>query len=335
MQILGIEYPNINSKLKGKYAKRINVSDLEDVVKQNNFKSAILLLKSKDEKFKNIDESIDRLEIEQMLEEQLIESIKEISKLLNNKDEEEFREFLQIYEIKCIKSIFRKLFSKEQNTPNITERVKKWSEEIFDELKGLDSVENFDDFFNMIKRTRYSKFFKQIEEKENINSLEIENSLDKIYFEKMYDKAKSINLKKMIGSEVDLLNVSWIYRMKKYYNFDEEAIKKNLINRNYKLNSNIIEKMIYSKSYADIKEILKNTVYIATLGEKEEYFEQNIDKFLYKVNKKIFKTDIRSINYIFAFINLLDYENNDIVNVIEGIRYGIDKKEIIARVASF
>ena len=142
MQILGIEYPNINSKLKGKYAKRINVSDLEDVVKQNNFKSAILLLKSKDEKFKNIDESIDRLEIEQMLEEQLIESIKEISKLLNNKDEEEFREFLQIYEIKCIKSIFRKLFSKEQNTPNITERVKKWSEEIFDELKGLD-IQNF------------------------------------------------------------------------------------------------------------------------------------------------------------------------------------------------
>ena len=105
MEILGVKYPNINAKLKAKYSKKINQEDLKDVIKQNNFKSAVLLLKSKNQKFKDIDENTDRLEIEQKLEEELIENIKEIYKLLDQNDQKEVSDILQIFEIKCIKSI--------------------------------------------------------------------------------------------------------------------------------------------------------------------------------------------------------------------------------------
>lgn len=52
MEILGVKYPNLNSKIKGMYAKRITKNDLEDLIKQNNLKNAILLLKSKCDIFK-------------------------------------------------------------------------------------------------------------------------------------------------------------------------------------------------------------------------------------------------------------------------------------------
>ena len=71
MSVSAIKYPSINAKLKGMYAKRITKSDLEDLLKQSNLKNAVLLLRSKCEIFKEVDENIDRLEIESLLEEEL------------------------------------------------------------------------------------------------------------------------------------------------------------------------------------------------------------------------------------------------------------------------
>ena len=82
MKIIDVKYPNLNAKLKGMYAKRITKTDLEDVIKQNNFKNAVLLLKNKSEVFKNTDENIDRLEVESLLEEDEIQDIKKKKKLM-------------------------------------------------------------------------------------------------------------------------------------------------------------------------------------------------------------------------------------------------------------
>ena len=75
---------------------------------------------------------------------------------------------------------------------------------------------------------------------------------------------------------------------------------------------------------------MEKTVYKAVFTQEED-FEQKIDQYLYDINKKIFQNDIMSVAYIFAYINIIDYENNDIINTIEGIRYNMDKKEILKR----
>ena len=75
---------------------------------------------------------------------------------------------------------------------------------------------------------------------------------------------------------------------------------------------------------------MSKTVYKEVFTNEHD-FEQNIDKYLYNVNKKIFREDITSNAFIYAYINLLDYENNDIINTIEGIRYNMDKNEILKR----
>ena len=63
----------------------------------------------------------------------------------------------------------------------------------------------------------------------------------------------------------------------------------------------------------------------------ENNLEENIDKYLYEINKKIFRNDMTSIAYVLAYVNMIDYENNDIINTIEGIRYNMDKTEILKR----
>ena len=245
MEILGVKYPNLNSKIKGMYAKRITKNDLEDLIKQNNLKNAILLLKSKCDIFKNADENIDRLEIESLLEKDQINDILKIQKLLDNKDKEIFEMFLLQYEIKCVKSIFRKLFSDDKTDDIIVQNVKMWTNALFNDIRGIETVQSFYEFFGAIKRMKYNKILKKYQEQENINVFEVENEIDKLYFETLYDTVKNeVNSKKIIGSEIDLLNVLWIFRIKKYYNFESEKINQILIKRYYKLKPNIIQKII-------------------------------------------------------------------------------------------
>lgn len=331
MEILGVKYPNLNSKIKGMYAKRITKNDLEDLIKQNNLKNAILLLKSKCDIFKNADENIDRLEIESLLEKDQINDILKIQKLLDNKDKEIFEMFLLQYEIKCVKSIFRKLFSDDKTDDIIVQNVKMWTNALFNDIRGIETVQNFYEFFGAIKRMKYNKILKKYQEQENINVFEVENEIDKLYFETLYDTVKNeVNSKKIIGSEIDLLNVLWIFRIKKYYNFESEKINQILIKRYYKLKPNIIQKIIQTNSFEEIKEIMTKTIYKSVFTE-ESSLEENIDKYLYEVNKKIFRNDITSIAYILAYVNMIEYENNDIINTIEGIRYNMDKTEILKR----
>lgn len=104
----------------------------------------------------------------------------------------------------------------------------------------------------------------------------------------------------------------------------------NSYKRYYKLKPNIIQKIIQTNSFEEIKEIMSKTIYKSVFTE-ESSLEENIDKYLYEVNKKIFRNDITSIAYILAYVNMIEYENNDIINTIEGIRYNMDKTEILKR----
>ena len=313
MEILVIKYPNLNAKLKGMYEKRISKSDLEDLVKQNNLKNAILLLKSKYDIFKNSDENIDRLEIESLLEKDQINNILKIKKLLNKKDTEIFEMFLLQYEIKCVKSIFRKLFSNDKTDDIVIQKVKMWTVTLFSDIKGIETVQNFYEFFEAVKRMKYNKILKKYQEQDNINVFEVENEIDKLYFETLYDMIKNeVNSKKIIGSEIDLLNVLWIFRIKKYYNFENEKINQILIKRYYKLKPNTMKKIEQTNTFEEIKEIMKDTVYKDVFFD-ENNLEENIDKYLYEINKKIFRNDMTSIAYVLAYVNMIDYENKDII----------------------
>jgi len=58
----------------------------------------------------------------------------------------------------------------------------------------------------------------------------------------------------------------------------------------------------------------------------EKEFKTN--KYLYNINRKIFRTKLFDISTVFAIINLTDVEIKNMINIIEGIRYKIDRNEI-------
>lgn len=330
MSISAIKYPSINAKLKGMYAKRLKNDDLQDLAKQNNLKSAVAILKNKSSSLNVLSEDADREQIEKVLNGEIIYDIEKIVKYLDKNDTQIFNLLISKYEIRCIKMAIKLLYSKNEYDENI----KIWTNTIFTDLKGLESIKSIDEFFKIINNTKYKKILKKyFENKDTEYSIfEIENELDKMYLKSIYNSAgNNKNLKKMIGAKIDFTNILWIYRMKKYYNFSEDKIEKSIIDINYALKKNQILSLVKAKNIEELNEILKKTVYSNIATDDIYELECNMKKYLHGLYIKNFKSNLLSINCIYSYLNLVELENKDIISIIEAVRYGIDKEKLLKK----
>ena len=330
MSISAIKYPSINAKLKGMYAKRLKDDDLQDLAKQNNLKSAVAILKNKSSSLNVLSEVADREQIEKVLNGEIIYDIEKIVKYLDKNDTQIFNLLISKYEIRCIKKAIKLLYSKNEYDENI----KIWTNTIFTDLKGLESIKSIDEFLKIINNTKYKKILKKyFENKDTEYSIfEIENELDKMYLKSIYNPAgNNKNLKKMIGAKIDFTNILWIYRMKKYYNFSEDKIEKSIIDINYALKKNQILLLVKAKNIEELNEILKKTVYSNIATDDIYELECNMKKYLHGLYIKNFKSNLLSINCIYSYLNLVELENKDIISIIEAVRYGIDKEKLLKK----
>lgn len=330
MSISAIKYPSINAKLKGMYAKRLKNDDLQDLAKQNNLKSAVAILKNKSSSLNVLSEDADREQIEKVLNGEIIYDIEKIVKYLDKNDTQIFNLLISKYEIRCIKRAIKLLYSKNEYDENI----KIWTNTIFTDLKGLESIKNIDEFLKIINNTKYKKILKKyFKNKDTEYSIfEIENELDKMYLKSIYNSAgNNKNLKKMIGAKIDFTNILWIYRMKKYYNFSEDKIEKSIIDINYALKKNQILLLVKAKNIEELNEILKKTVYSNIATDDIYELECNMKKYLHGLYIKNFKSNLLSINCIYSYLNLVELENKDIISIIEAVRYGIDKEKLLKK----
>lgn len=332
---VSLKYPSINAKLKSMYSKKLSLEEFSELIKQPDSERALLYLKSIKQEFKSLSENADRIEIETQLDKNLIKDIQKIEKLLSDKSKYYLKIFLSKYEIRCIKSVFRKIYSRSILDEDL-ENVEIWTDVIFKELKGINNVTNFDEFLNLIKKTPYYKIFKDYigQDIKSINIFDVENKLDIMYFKTMMeiadDRGNSV-LRDNIGTQIDLENILWIYRTKKYYNFSEKDIRKTLINYFYKLTKEDITMLINSSDYNDFESVLKKTAYKKIIVGDERNLEQMMSKYFYKKNNRTFRGNMFNMNFIYAYIDIIDAENNDITNIIEGIRYNLTRNDILQK----
>lgn len=328
-----LKYPAINAKLKGMHSKILGKQELDELIRQANLKDAIYFLKNKFKILEIINENMHREQIEQELNNLFISDIIKLSKYLNESEMSIFMKFISKYEINCVKNVFRNVTTNKDVVTNL-KNIDNWTNKVFRKIDGINNISEEKDFLQIIKNEGYYKIFKEYENViENAPLEEIEVKLDKYYFEEIFKLSKKVNqnLVEIIGKEIDLLNIIWIYRSKKYFKYKPEQIKKLLISINYKISKEEMNKIINSSDFDEMKKILENTIY-KNVFDNENNIEYNKNKYLYYIYMKIFRTKVFNICTIFCYMNLVDIEIKNIINIIEGIRYGIDRREIQKRI---
>ena len=121
---------------------------------------------------------------------------------------------------------------------------------------------------------------------------------------------------------IDLLNVLWTYRCKKYYGIMDKNI---LINVFYHINLDTIQKINEANSLEDLNQILHSTIYSNILHGD---IEHDIKTYYYRKCKKTFRNEILDLSMVISYFMMLETEKENVVTIIEGIRYKMTKQNI-------
>lgn len=196
----------------------------------------------------------------------------------------------------------------------------------------MGDIREYKVFLEKIQRTKYVSIFKPYPDLiKPVQIFEIENQLDKWYFENMIKIAKtySSGLEEMLGQQIDLNNIVWLERIKKNYEFSEHEIRKIFIPIYTKLKKIELEKLIKINHAKERQVILKQTFYgkFMTFDDINN-LEEQVSQYLYHLYQKYFRRNMFDRSVIYAYINMMELENNDIMNVMEGIRYNLSPEEI-------
>lgn len=315
--IRNIMLPSVNSKIRGMYSNGLTKEDYEDLIKQTQIKDVIVLLKNKNKELEDLSIDSTRVQIEEVLDRTIITNIKKVELVLKGKNQELFDLFILKYAIKCAKIKWKMLETMDETKSSYIEN---WVGSIFPNLKKLYEAKTKEEFINNI----YHKKIKMIFEN-NDDLFQIENKLDKFYFETLYNEAYKYSKETadLVDEITDLFNFEWMYRIKRYYGITDEN---NLVSNKYKINKFDFKKISEAKDVSEINEVLSHTIYKDIFVGEDVY--TNIKKYLMKRYKKLMRRNIFDIASIISYFSIKEIENENIINIIEGIRYKISAEEI-------
>jgi V/A-type H+-transporting ATPase subunit C len=175
----------------------------------------------------------------------------------------------------------------------------------------------------------------KLNNKPGLSSFDYEMSLDIYYFTKSWrlkDKILKGNNRKAftqrMGTEIDLLNIMWIYRSKKMYDMTPAEIFTYLIPVSFKLTIAQLSRLVAAVTLDEFMSILITTRYksfIAFLknGTMEREYVRIINK-IYLINMTRYPASMTVVNY---YLFRRDMEIGRLTSALECIRYGLDLKK--------
>lgn len=205
------------------------------------------------------------------------------------------------------------------------------------DLPSFSKIKDYDDFLEVLKGSPYYSLLKQYKPSsiDNINLNQIENALCIYLYEQIFSIIKSYRnksvekeLSEMFNLFVDLHNFVRILRLKKYYNASLDTINSSILPFGLFKNKHI-EGLVTAKTPEEVISIVKTT----WLGKKLQNIEYNYVDELPEIMKYLkSRHNIRfSVNppvVMLSYIFLTEIELSNIINIIEGVRYGLPPEKV-------
>lgn len=258
------------------------------------------------------------------------------------------RKILDLYfmhfEIDILKKCLRNAMASQQVTLGLSV-----FQDFFDRHSRLDLVktsasESLDEFIANLQGSIYYEPLLKLQSLDAVSQFDYEMALDLLYFNYIWKKKRkelskdeSKILEQCFGSKLDLLNLQWICRAKRYFKMSPEALKSFLIPITYKLKPEQLHAMTEAASSDEFFSILSDTYY----GSKfppEENRPPDLETMYKVILNRIYDKSSRQNPYSSAVLNTYLYnkesELHRIITIIESIRYSVDVSEIIAYIDS-
>ncbi len=331
----------IITKAKSLYGDRLYPEDYEELLRYNTVSEIVGYLK-RNNKYANTlsdveEKSIHRGQLENLIKKSYFDNLTRMVKFISTTDRKFYELDMIRREIDIVLSAIRSVISGniESSIRDLPLFFKQHSS--FD-IEELTKSTTLNDVMNTLKNTRYYDLIAPYftENPSEIRYTDIEHNIYEKYHEialeriNKYYKGKLRNqLMDIYQSKVEIENIIKIYRLKKFYNANETEIMNTLMTKKIRMSNDKLRELISLKNPEDILEALSKSEY-KQFKDTEDYvyIEYQAGKIKYNLARRyMYFSKYPPIVYsVFLFLN--EIEQTNIINIIEGIRYDIEKEDI-------
>jgi len=254
------------------------------------------------------------------------------------------REFLDLYfmhfEIDILKKCLRNASSKRESQLDLSIFEDFFKKHSRLNLTGLSTCTSTGGFIDGLKGSWYYEPLKKLYDG-GAALFDYESALDSLYFIRLWNSMKKQlgrkeqeAVRECIGEKIDLLNLEWLSRAKKYYRLPADAIQDFLIPVSYHLQKKQLRDMAAAATWEEFAELFKKTRYGNRLPKKRV---PELKQLFRSLLDAVYKTSGRKNPYSAAVINTYFYFKEDeirkLITTIEGIRYKLGGNEILSCLA--
>jgi|GEM_PF-1031323 len=323
----------MQSKIRARYGRMLGERDYTALTECRSLSDFVAFLKGKPDYGKALaelsDTQISRGQLEFLLRENQFRDNIELCFSLESIGHSLADFFIGLEESGFLLNVLRVLKSGDNpflNTP--TRAFYRYTHIDFD---ALADAHDYKSFLEAVKKTRFYEVLRPFEHLSD-GAVDITTAEVAIY-RKLYGdffgaERSSEEVSELISAAVEISNISILLRAKKFYG-DTEDPSRIILPYWHKIDKNTADALV-SASYKDFLGILSGTVYGKLLSDAEaEYdFQINARRMLHSryVHALHFSQDPAAL--VFAFIQLRRIELQNLIIIIEGIRYNVNMQSV-------
>ncbi len=330
-------YAMVNAKVRAMRSDLISPNTFQNMMDARNLHDLISRLSHTrlEDVIKQVKED-DPVALEKVLFQSEISELLKIKKYSKGTPDVLIDIFLQRYEGERLKAILRSWHGKEELDPIYYTKIRDTLQ-----VDALLSTQTIEEFLYQLNESQFRKpleaHFQTYKDRKTLFPLEL--AIDKYVFQQLFDCLKTFDrndraiAKRLVGVEIDIKNLDWIGRYRRYYKLSSAEIANLLLPNGYRIGSSQIQEIMAGK---DLFQAIMGLPGLSALSIDKsqdeslafEAMEQFLYKLLYQEAGHAFGQFPFSIGAILGYYYLLKIESKNIKTLLYAKAYGIAESQI-------
>ena len=339
-----LAYSGIVTKIRAMQSKLLKPEQFIEVANLGNVPEIVDYLKKNTayaEVLDTLDESqIHRGNIEKILVQSLYHDYTKIYRFCGQKQRRFLKLHMKSYEIDLINYCLRIVINHYKQPFDLNYKRAFFDRYSQISIEKLITSRTTDELVENLKDTEYYVPLRKLKDSQNVTLYDYDLTLNLYYFTTIWKEQKKV-LKKAdldlfmrdFGSRIDLLNLQWIYRAKKYYNMKPADIYLLLIPIHYKLSTDLVKELVEAPGLEEFGNAVARTSYARHYNFRQDL---TIEQMYSECLNYLYTVDVRRNPYSIAAVNtylfLKEEELKKLTTAMECIRYSLTPGETLAYV---
>lgn len=336
-----LAYSGLATKIRAMKSNLIREEEYREIASFHSVPEVVSFLKrhsAYNEEFQNMDDaSLHRGQVEMHLHHTLYKDFSKIYRFSNIKQRSFLSLYFTKYEVSLLKNCFRTIFNKNTVQLNQIGDPTLFENHFSFPVMKLNDSSSTEELIQNLKGSVYYEQLWVVLNNAGSTLFDYETALDMLYFKASwktlhkYFSGKELSiLSENFGSKIDMLNIQWIYRSKKYYKMTPADIYALIIPIQYKLKKEEITAMAESESIEALADAIRASYYGRHFQEASP---SSLEKMYRSILNKIHQAAVRKYPYSVACVHSYLYSKENevykLTTALEGIRYGLSQDEIV------